>query len=265
MWQRFFGMKRLPFDNELPAEELFRSHAMQEAAARLDYLLSVRGMGLLTGEVGTGKTTVVRQVLARQNPSLVKSVYVANTTGTPYDLYKTIAWEFGQEPMRNRSGLYRQIREEVRRLVVDKRLQPVLVVDEAHLLRADVLEELRLLTNYEMDSRNHLTLLLVAQPELERRLSLSVYEALRQRMIVRWRLGSLGREELPEYLKHHLALAGVTHPLFNETAVESLAQACKGVLRRINMVCRHALASAALRKSQQVEAEDVEVAVMEAS
>jgi type II secretory pathway predicted ATPase ExeA len=265
MWRRFFGMKRLPFGNELASEELFESHALQEASARLNYLIEVRGLGLLTGEVGSGKTTVVRRMLAAQHPSLCKSLYVPNTTGTPMDLYKSIAWQLGLETAGSRAGLYRQIRDQVQGLVGDKRIRPVLVVDEAHLLRSDALEELRLLTNYQMDSRNHLTLLLIAQPELDRRLSLSVHESLRQRLLVRCKLGALGRDELPAYLDHHLRLAGVAHPLFTEPAIEALAQVAKGVPRRINALARHALAAAAAGKSQQVGPEHVEAAVEEAA
>lgn len=265
MWRRFFGMKRLPFGNELEPDELFESHALLEATARLNYLLEVRGIGLLTGEVGTGKTTVARRVLSAQHPSLTKSIYVPNSTGTPIDLYKAVAWQLGVDPACNRAGLYRQIRDEVQELVHQKRIRPVLVVDEAHLLRSDVLEELRLLTNYEMDSRNHLTMLFIAQPELDRRLTLSVHESLRQRLIVRWKLGALARDELPGYLEHHLRLAGVEHPVFTEPAVEAIAQASKGVLRRINALARHALAAAAGRKSQQVGPEHVEAAAEEAA
>ncbi|MDI7267909.1 MAG: AAA family ATPase [Myxococcota bacterium] len=264
MWRRFFGMKRAPFGNELEPDELFESQALREATARLNYLLDVHGIGLLTGEVGTGKTTVARRALAAQHPSLCRLLYVPNTTGTPMDLYKTIAWQLGLEPSANRAGLYRQIRDEVQGLVQEKRVRPVLVVDEAHLLRPDTLEELRLLTNYQMDSRNHLTLLFIAQPELDRRLTMSVHESLRQRLIVRWKLGALGRDELPGYLEHHLRLAGVAHPVFTEPAVEAIAQASKGVLRRINALARHALAAAAAGKSREVGPTHVEAAVEEA-
>ena len=121
---------------------------------------------------------------------------------------------------------------------------------KAHHLRNAVLEDLRLLTNYEMDSRNRLCLLLVGLTELRRRLSMAVHESLAQRVVVRYHLAGLAREELSEYLAHRLRLAGCELPLFEPPAVEALFQATQGMPRKINRLAHYALTSAALDQAQ---------------
>jgi hypothetical protein len=126
----------------------------------------MRGIGLVTGDSGSGKTTTCRHLVAGLHSGLYRVLYVSMTTGNVMDLYKSIAWELGLPTERNRAALFRQIRSEVSRLCAENRLRPVLIVDEAHHLRTELLEDLRLLTNYAMDSENRLTVVLVGHPEL---------------------------------------------------------------------------------------------------
>ncbi len=138
-----------------------------------------------------------------------------------------------------------------------------MVVDEAQHLRNDVLEDLRLLTNYAMDAERRLCLILVGLPELRRRLSMAVHESLAQRIVVRYHLGNLSREELAAYLAHRLALAGCHVPLFDPPATEALHQASQGVLRKINRIAHYALSAAAIAKTRQVNIELLQAALEE--
>jgi type II secretory pathway predicted ATPase ExeA len=153
----------------------------------------------------------------------------------------------------------------VTRLVVEGRIVPVLIVDEAQHLRNDVLEDLRLLTNYEMDSQNRLCLLFVGQVELRRRLHMTVHEALAQRIVVQHHLTGLTREELPHYLAHLLHLAGTELPLFEPQAQEALFQASSGMPRKVNLLAHHALLAAAVTRTKTVSAEHIETALTEVS
>lgn len=214
MYRKHFAFTRFPFETELDPDALFASSALSEAQARLQHLLELRGIGLITGEVGSGKTTICRKVASALHPGLYRLFYVPLSTGNVMDMYKSIAWELGLPTERNRASAYRIIRAEITRLTLEAKQRPVLIIDEAHHLRNEVLEDLRLLTNYEMDSQNRLCLLLVGLTELRRRLSMAVHESLAQRIVVRHHLSGLDREELPHYFTHRLRLAGCELPLF---------------------------------------------------
>ena len=265
MYRKHFGLTRHPFGKAIEPDELFPSGSLRELEARLAHLLDLRGIGIVTGESGSGKTTACRKVVAGLHAGLHRVLYVSLSTGNVMDLYKTIAWEFGLPTERNRAALFRQIRAEVTRLSGEARQKPLLIVDEAHHLRSDVLEDLRLLTNYSMDSDNRLCLLLVGHPELRRRLGMAVHEALSQRVVVRAHIAGLSRDELGPYLAHLLRLAGTELPLFEPAAQEALYQASSGLPRKVNLVAHHALMAAALAKTKAVAAEQVEAAMAEVS
>ena len=156
MYLRHFALTRLPFETPAHTDELFESNARREAETRLQHLVELKGIGLLTGEVGSGKTTVCRNVAAALHPGLHRVGYVSLTTGNVLDMYKAIGWELGLPTERSRATAYRAIREEITRLLGEAKQLPVLVIDEAQHLRNDVLEDLRLLTNFAMDSENRL-------------------------------------------------------------------------------------------------------------
>lgn len=265
MYLRHFAFTRFPFDGELVPDELFPASAIAEAEARLKHLLDLKGIGLVTGEVGSGKTTVCRKIAAALHPGLYRVFYVPLSTGNVMDMYKSIAWELGLPTERNRATCYRALKTEISRLVLEAKQRPVVIVDEAHHLRNDVLEDLRLLTNYEMDSANRLCLLLVGLTELRRRLRMAVHESLEQRIVVRHHLSGLTREELPEYLAHRLRLAGCELPLFEPAVIEALHQSSRGIPRKINRLAHYALSAAALAKAKSVSLEHLQVALDEVS
>jgi general secretion pathway protein A len=265
MYRKHFGLTRHPFGKEIEPEELFPSASGKELDARLGHLIEMRGIGLVTGESGSGKTCACRKVVTALHTGLYRVVYVSLSTGNVMDLYKTIAWEFGLPTERSRAALYRQIKNEVTRLCAEARCRPILIVDEAQNLRPEVLEDLRLLTNYQMDAENRLCLLLVGQAELRRRLGMAAYEALCQRIVVRYHLAGLGRDELGLYLAHLLRLAGTELPLLEPAAAEAIFQATQGLPRKVNLLAHHALLAAALARAKVVTAEHVQAALAEVS
>ncbi len=263
MYQRHFAFTRMPFETPAETDELFESAARREAEARLGHLIELKGIGMLTGEVGAGKTTVCRHLTAQLHPGLFRVHYVSLTTGNVLDMYKAIAWELGLSVERSRSSAHHSIRTEISRLATEARQLPVLVVDEAHHLRNDVLEDLRLLTNFAMDSENRMCLILVGLTELRRRLSMAVHESLSQRLVVRHHLTGLERGEVDAYVKHRLRLAGCELPLFEEAAVEALFQGTRGLPRQINRIAHYALSAAALDKAKTVDTNHIQTALEE--
>jgi general secretion pathway protein A len=263
MYLAHFGFTHYPFERALQPDELFASSTAREAQARLNHLIELRGIGLITGEVGSGKTSVCRQLGASLHPGLYRLFYVPLSTGNVLDMYKAIAWQLGLPIERSRATAYRAIHNEVSRLTLETKIHPVLVVDEAQHLRNEVLEDLRLLTNYAMDAERRLCILLVGLTELRRRLTMAVHESLTQRIVVRYHLGGLTREELPAYITHRLQLAGCSLPLFDPAAIEALFQATQGLPRKVNRTAHYALSAAALAKVRQITIEHVQAALDE--
>jgi general secretion pathway protein A len=215
MYRKHFALSAYPFDASLAPEALFASAAFAEAEVRLKHLLELRAIGLVTGEAGSGKTTVCRKVAAALHPGLYRVFYVPLSTGNVMDMYKSIGWELGLPTERNRATAFRidPWRDQppdaggANNARCSSSMRPITC-------RNEVLEDLRLLTNYQMDSENRLCLLLVGLTELRRRLAMAVHESLTQRIVVRYHLAGLTREELPQYLTHRLRLAGCELPLF---------------------------------------------------
>jgi len=251
MWESFFGFKKTPFSDSPDAKQLFASQAWSQVKARLEFLTQHHGVGLVTGEVGAGKSTAARVFTSSLNASLYKILYVHFSSGSALDLLRQIALELDLEPTHFRGDLVRQIAGAIVRLN-QKKQHPILICDEAHLLPHPALEQLPLLLNFDMDSSRYLTLLLVGQPLLRRTLSLQMHEALRQRIGVQYHLEGLTREELDAYLAQQLKAAGVSQPLFDETARQGMYQATKGIPRKVNKLAMTALRLAAASKSQTV-------------
>src|SRR5271167_693773 len=253
MWESFFGFKKTPFSDSPDGKQVFASQAWNQVKTRLEFLAQHHGVGLLTGEVGAGKSTAARVFTATLNPSLYKILYVHFSSGSALDLLRQIALELDLEPAHFRGDLVRQIAGAIVRLNQSKKQHPILICDEAQLLRHNALEQLPLLLNFDMDSAHYLTLLLLGQPLLRRTLSLQMHEPLRQRIAVHYHLEGLSRQELTAYLAHQLQAAGVSQPLFDDNATQALYQATKGILRKVNKLALTALRLAALRKSAVVE------------
>jgi type II secretory pathway predicted ATPase ExeA len=144
MYRKHFALTAFPFDTTPQPDALFASAALREAQARLTHLLELRAVGLVTGEAGSGKTTVCRKAAADLHPGLYRVFYVPLSTGNVLDMYKSIGWELGLPIERNRAAAFRAIRSEISRLTLEARQRPVLIVDEDHHLRNEVLEDLRL-------------------------------------------------------------------------------------------------------------------------
>src|SRR6202051_889122 len=171
MMEAFFGFKKSPFGDHPDGKQLFPSQAYIEVKARLQFLADHHGAGLLTGEVGAGKSTAARTFTAGLNPNLYKILYLHWTSGSALDLLRQLALELNLQPAHYRGDLVRQISAALVNLYQAKKQHPILICDEAQLLRHPALEQLPLLLNFDMDSSHYLTLLLVGQPLLRRKRS----------------------------------------------------------------------------------------------
>lgn len=236
-----YGFARTPFGRDLAPGQLFAGRAHQEAVARLRWLIEEAAIGVITGEVGAGKTVAARAATAALDASRHTIVYLANPMVGARGIHHHLVTALGQVPKFHRPALIAQTSDLLAAERDERRKQVILVVDEAHLLDTDQLEQLRLLTNADMDARSPLALVLLGQPTLRRRLKLGHFAALDQRIALRYHLPGLTPAETAGYLTHHLTLAGRSDPLFSDDAVALIHHTSRGIPRAINNLAVQAL------------------------
>ncbi len=269
MYQQFFGLKQAPFSIAPDPRYLFMSERHREALAHLLY--GVGGGGgfvLLTGEIGAGKTTVCRCFL-EQIPRRCNVAYIFNPKLTVAELLKSVCDEF-HIPYEHRGPGVPTVKDHLdplNKFLLDTHAvgqNNVLIIDEAQSLSADVLEQLRLLTNLETNERKLLQIVLIGQPELRTMLARPELEQLAQRVIARFHLEALSQAETVQYIRHRLAVAGMTggHP-FDRPAMRRVHHWTRGVPRRINLLCDRALLGAYATGKGDVGVEIVDKAARE--
>lgn len=259
-----YGLTRLPFAKPQDLDDLYESEPFLLALNRLHYLKERRGCGALIGPAGSGKTTLLRRFFDSLPPAAYACAYLAHGSASVSDLYREICWAYDLKAGVRRSDMARNIKERIVHLSSARKIQPLLAVDEAHLLPPAFLEELRFLLNFDHDGTDELTLILVGQPHLLGTLRLAVNEALAQRIFLKIVLKPLERSHVGEYLEHRLRSAGRTAALFVPEAVEAIARAAQGAPRLVDAVAEHALMIAAERKLHSIDAEIVDLAVAQA-
>jgi type II secretory pathway predicted ATPase ExeA len=262
-WVAHFGFTHTPFGKAVPTAQLCDRPSHQEAVARVRFCVAEALLGVLTGEVGVGKTVALRAAVGQLDPTSHHVVYVANPTFGTRGLYVTLVQALGATPRVHKADLVAQTQRLLAAEEQERRRRVVLLVDEAHLLTPDQLEELRLLTNAEMDSRSPFALLLVGQPTLARQLRMGIFAALDQRIAVRYQLAPMDLGEAAQYLRHHLALVGRTDPLFADDAVARLHKASLGLPRALNNAAVAALIAAASAGKALVDDDCAKKAVAE--
>jgi len=241
MYRSFYSLTGTPFSKELDSRQLLASSSFSEGLARLEYLKTTRGIGLVTGEAGSGKTTLLRRFAHSLNPSLFKAVYFPLSTLSVLDFYRGLARSLGEEPRFRKVDLFAQIQTTILTLFQNKRITPVLILDEIHMASNGFLNDVSLLFNFNMDSENPFVLILAGLPHLCDRLKLVHNQPLLQRIILRFNVLPLSADDVRSYLEHHLKQAGATYDLFTPQAIASIAARSRGLPRIINNLATHSL------------------------
>lgn len=257
MIQTFYGLRQLPFGKDIPADELFATAAFTELTHRLEYLCQRRGLMLVTGEPGTGKTATVRAFAEQLNPSAYKLFYAPLSTVTPLDFYTLLNHELGGDDSVRKSTLFNNLQHAIQDYVENAKKTPVLILDEAQYLPDKTLHELPILLNFRMDSLDPLLTLLIAHPHFAARLQRPTFRNIDQRILLRYEMPPLSEEETKGYLQHHLARAGARTELFTEAAYLALYKNCGGLCRQINRLALAALALGALERKDTLDEEDI--------
>jgi type II secretory pathway predicted ATPase ExeA len=244
-WVAHFGLTKTPFSKSIAATELFSRAAHQEAVARISFCVAESALGVIVGDVGIGKTVAVRAAVAGLDPTRHTVIYISNPAFGTRGLYVTVVRALGAEPRFTKAEVMAQAASLLAAEEAERHRRVVIVVDEAHLLEPAQLEEIRLLTNAEMDSASPFAGILVGQPTLSRQLRLGVFAALDQRIATRYTVKPMDLAESANYLSHCLALVGRDEPLFADDAISRLHRASGGLPRALNNVAIAALISAA--------------------
>lgn len=255
-----YGLDFNPFAKNAK-DLLLETAEASEVRLRLDCLLDTRGFGLLTGEPGRGKTTSARAWAASLNPSLFRVSYSGLSSLTVLDFYRHLVSNLGAAPSFRKNDLWSDIQREIKRYALEKRITPVIVIDEADMLSHKVLSDLQILFNFEMDSRDLAVVLLVGQPRLNTTLNQSTHESLRQRIVMNYHMGSITKEEGRSYILRKLEGAGCRQTVFDTNATEAILNSANGTPRMLNKICNRSLMIGASQNQNIIDAETVRKAI----
>ncbi len=263
MYEEFYGFTRTPFSKTPDPAFLFMSKGHEEALARLLFAVEQRDLILMTGEVGCGKTTITRALLDQLDESC-KVVLILNPRLTPVQLLRTIARRLDiKELPKYKDELLESIYEKVYGLY-ENDMSVVIVIDEAQLIpKKETFEEVRLLTNFQLDDVNLLSVILVGQPGLKKRLAHRTYRALRQRIGMYYSLNPLAQGEVGDYLAFRMKKGGRRKGLFTDEAVALINDFSGGVPRVINSLATAALLDGLGREKEIIDGEIVQDAAKE--
>lgn len=254
MYERFFEMRNTPFSRDVPAERLYRSPQIEDAIGRLRYTADKRLFATVMAEPGCGKTTLIRMFVNELPRDKYLALYLSDSKLTPRWLYAGLLNQMGLEPRFYRGDSKRDLQKELETIGNVQGRRVVCILDEAHLLEKETLEEFRFLLNTEFDSRSNLALILVGQKELwDNKLRLQAYAAIRQRIDISIVFSRLEQAEVNRYIRSHLDHAGCMAELFTSDAEEEIYRVSGGIPRMINRICEKSLMYAYQQQKRMID------------
>src|SRR5712692_2349565 len=273
MFTHVYGLQVVPFSRTLNTNDILATASVKELQARLALTVRERGIAVVTGEVGSGKSTAVRAFLASLDANRHTLVTLTWPIPSPSALYRQLLTR--TRPARGASVALNQpvpfgataqvatLRTVLSDLISTHRKTPVIVIDEAHLLGHTLIDPLRTLVSAQLDSQSLAALILIGQPDLRRTLQLSTHAAFAQRITHRCNIEPLPLEATLAYVQHHLKVAGLKEgtTLFSDDALKRIAEWAQGIPRRINQVCTAALVAGAVAKSKVIDDTPVRQAI----
>ncbi len=263
--QSHYGFTRMPFTKDIPVPALFSSAACKEAVARLRWLISARGLGVITGEVGAGKTASLRAAVDGLDASRHALIYLPNPQVGVRGIHGAVALALGQAPRFHHANLIPQVEAAIAAEADERNRNVILAIDESHLLTGEQLESVRMMTSHGLDSGSPLTVLLIGQPTLRRRLRVGDMAAFDQRVQLKYAfpVPALTPAEADGYIRAHLAHAGRTDTLFSDAAVRVIHSHARGMPRAINRLATTALLAACTQNKTIADEKAARTAIAE--
>jgi len=260
-FEAFFGFIGTPFSRDIPVDKLLETASSKELQGRLGYVARTRAFGVFTGDAGTGKTTAIRKFSQGLDSNCYCVLYISDSVLTPRNFYWETLHELGYQPHFYRGDAKRQFQKALATLTDNEKKTPVVIVDEAHLLSREMLEEIRFLLNLRMDSYSALSLILVGQTELRETLKLQVNNAIWQRVDIRFHLPVLSEAETTAYINKHLAAVKTPGEIFTQAAIGVIYDYCEGIPRKVNKVVIACLMAAAGQSQKLIDDHLVRVVI----
>lgn len=263
-YRTFFGFKKEPYGSDLDLGDILKTPELIAVQERFDYALRIGAMALVTGDIGSGKSTALRYAMGQLHPSEYNTFYITASSGSILEFYRQLLDALGFHAAgTSKAAMTGLIKREVQELILNKKMKVALVIDEASLIRLDVFSELHTITQFEGDSKPYLPVILAGQSNLIDKLLYRTSQPLASRIVARSHLEGINRQDMEQYLKHHLSIAGIEKNLFDPSAVTAIHQGSGGLLRKANHLARGALIAAASAQSMAVSAEHVRLASTE--
>jgi type II secretory pathway predicted ATPase ExeA len=247
-----FSLSILPFTKDINPAHLYMHPQFKELIDRLSLLCVDRGIGLFTGEVGCGKSTAIRMVLDTLSTQTHRVIYLYRGLDNIGAFYTHIALELGILPKFRKTDVAKQVLDTIAELYTQQKVQTVIIIDEAHLLKPDILDEIRLLHNSRCDSFDYLSTALVGQPPLKKMISYTKFLPLRQRISVAYHLDPLSKDHSYAYFDHQLSIAKTSQKIFMDNAIETIICASKGIPRMINTIAFKSMNHAVIDKKMSI-------------
>lgn len=261
--QQFYGFKRMPFGRDLAPGMLHRHNDHAQAAARIAYGISTRGITVITGEVGVGKTVAARAALDRVDRARHHLIYIPDPSAGAKGVYQEIVTALGDKPRVHAAALIPQARNALAAEAAERGRTPILLIDEAHIYTPQGLDAIRLLTNHDLDTGAPFATVLLGQPTLNNNMRLAVLAALEQRITVRHHMTGMTADETAGYIHHHLNLAGRSDTLFGDDAITLIHANSRGKPRAVNNLCLAALLAACANDKTMVDESSARTAITE--
>lgn len=241
MYEGFYELSGTPFTKGIPVNKLYKPAEFTEVSNRLEYASQRHLFAVLTGECGTGKSTLLRYMSETLDPRNYHMLYVSDTKLTPNNFYRLLLEQLGIAPSWSKATAKRQLHEQMSIKQAVDGITTVCVVDESHLLSHEMLEEIRFMLNMKFDSVSPISLVLAGQPELWEKLNLQKCTAIRQRIDIRCNLNKYDCSRTGDYIRHHLSIAGASGEIFTDGAIQKVFEYSTGIPRMIDKICTNVL------------------------
>lgn len=258
MFNEHFSFKFTPFERNIDVKYLYESSQFSEALARLVYACQRRDMAVLTGEIGSGKSTLLRMLKHSLDEHQSIFIYIADSQLTPRNFYALALTQLGMNPPGQLTKLKHTFKSVLAELFESRRKTCIIAIDEAQTLSLSMIQELRFIMNFDVDSYSPLGLILSGQPEFRPTLRSPLMIPIWRRVETHYHLSGMSEKETREYIEHQLASAGCERPLFPDEVVRKIHEHSRGISATINTLCKGCLLDAAMRKQNLVDSQNLE-------